>query len=107
VTIIKMPKYPCSFCKKKEATQFCDFVIDHWWTSAKDNKGRMIGRQEVTCDNQICKECLTNVVGLEYCPSCFKLYEYIQKNHDKRKGRMMGDITFGRFDPEKDGVNDG
>lgn len=105
MTVIQLPKYPCSFCKKNESTQFCDFVIDHWWTTAKDEKGHMIGSQDVTCDNQLCKECVTSVAGKEFCPSCNKLYEYVKKNHDKRKGRMMTDIVFGHFKVEVAGTN--
>lgn len=46
-----MPKYPCTFCRKNEATQLCDFVVGYSWTSAKDERGRMIGRYHETCDN--------------------------------------------------------
>ncbi|MBY0052303.1 hypothetical protein ABE205_19430 [Brevibacillus agri] len=99
VEVLKMPKYPCSFCKKNEATQFCDFVIGYAWTSAKDEKGRMIGGYHETCDNEICKECATTVHGgFDFCPSCNKLREMIEKQHDKRGGRMMKDIVFGRYE---------
>lgn len=94
--VLKMPKYPCSFCKKKEATQFCDFVIGYAWTSAKDEKGRMIGGHHLTCDNQICKECATTIGGFDFCPSCNELRKMIEEKHDRRPGRLMADIVFGR-----------
>lgn len=95
--VVKMPKYPCSFCKKNEATQFCDFVIGYGWTSAKE-KGRMIGGYHITCDNQICKECATSVPGgFDFCPSCNELLKLIEKKHDRRPGRLLLDITHGRY----------
>lgn len=96
--VTKMPKYPCTFCRRNEATQLCDFVIDYSWTSLKDEKGRMIGSHHITCYNAICKECATKVVGFEFCPSCNDLYKIIQKQHDKRTSRANIDIAFGRFE---------
>jgi len=61
-----MPKYPCTFCRKNEATQLCDFVVGYSWTSAKDERGRMIGRYHETCDNAICKECAQQSHGLSF-----------------------------------------
>lgn len=97
MNIVQMPKYPCSFCKKNEATQLCDFIIGYCWTSAKDEKGRMIGHYHETCDNQICKECAVNVSGFEFCPSCNELHKLVEQKHDKRKGRLLVDIAFGKF----------
>jgi hypothetical protein len=92
---IVLPKYPCSFCKKREATLFCDFVIGYSWTTAKDEKGRMIGSYHETCDNQICGECAIKVSGYDFCPSCDELRKLVEQKHDKRKGRMMIDILGG------------
>ncbi|NGQ95029.1 hypothetical protein G3578_07495 [Brevibacillus sp. SYP-B805] len=95
VEVLKMPKYPCSFCKKKEATQFCDFVIGYAWTSAKE-KGKMIGGYHVTCDNEICKDCATTAPGgFDFCPSCNELRRMIEEKHDKRPGKLMAAIAFG------------
>ncbi|MDR6776291.1 RNA polymerase subunit RPABC4/transcription elongation factor Spt4 [Paenibacillus peoriae] len=94
--VFKMPKYPCPFCKKREATQLCDFIIDHFFTTAKDEKGRMIGMQHETCNNQMCTKCMTVYGGLEFCPSCSKLWKYIQDNHERKPGRLYYDTLFGR-----------
>lgn len=96
MNIIKLPKYPCSFCKKNEATQLCDFVVGYAWTSMKDEKGRMIGRYHETCNNQICKSCATNHAGYDLCPSCNELYKLIQKKHDRRIGNFLIDLVSGR-----------
>ncbi|MFF2528195.1 hypothetical protein ACFVS2_04690 [Brevibacillus sp. NPDC058079] len=43
VEVLKTPKYPCSICKRKEATQFCDFVIGYGLlarTTTSKNDGR-------------------------------------------------------------------
>jgi hypothetical protein len=98
-TVQRMPKYPCTFCKKNEATQLCDFVVDYSWTSAKDQKCRMIGGYHETCDNAICKDCATNVSGFEFSPSYNMLHALIQKEHDKRKSKVSIDIAFGRYEP--------
>lgn len=87
--IVQMPEHPCSFCRKNEATQLCDFVVDYCWTTAKDKYGRMLGLQRETCDNQICKKCAVAVCGHELCPSCKKLYDYVRANHDRRMRRLM------------------
>ncbi|WP_052092214.1 hypothetical protein NYE80_24105 [Paenibacillus sp. FSL H7-0357] len=96
--VAKMPKYPCTFCRRNEATQLCDFVVGYLWTSAKDQRGHMIGGHHETCDNGICKECATNVAGFEFCPSCNKLHAMIQKDHDKRRSKLNIDIAFGRVE---------
>lgn len=96
MSLVDFHKYPCSFCKKREATQFCDFVIDYSATlflSPRD--GGILPPRPATCDNQICKECATQYNGHEFCPSCTKLHDYVKRNHDKRPGRMMLDIVFG------------
>lgn len=60
--VARMPKYPCTFCRKNEATQLCEFVV-----------GRMIGSYHEKCDNVICKECATTLSGFEFSPSCNEL----------------------------------
>lgn len=82
--VIQLPKYPCPFCKRNEATQLCDFVVDYGWTTAKDDNGRMMGSYTITCDNEMCKECADNIGGHEFCPSCKKLYDYVKENHERR-----------------------
>lgn len=99
---IVLPKYPCSFCKKREATQFCDFVIGYSWTTAKDENGKMIGPQQKTCDNQICKECATNICGYDFCPSCNELRMLVERKHDKRRGGLMIDIVLGEFQVDEE-----
>jgi len=101
LSIHQLHKYPCSFCKKNAATQFCDFVIDYAWTSAKNEKRQMIGSHHITCDNQICKGCTTNHGGFEFCPSCEKLHQLIKEQHDRRKGRMMLDMVFDRYEQKE------
>jgi hypothetical protein len=98
MNVVKMPKYPCPFCKKNESTQFCDFVIDYTWTSMQDSKGRMIGARQITCDNQMCTDCLKKVSCMEFCPKCYELYEYVQKNHKRMPGRLMWDSIHGKTD---------
>ena len=85
--VLALPTRPCSFCHKKEATQLCDFVVDYVWTSMKDKHGHIIGPLHITCDNEICKDCAMRIGGHEFCPSCHKLYLYVEQNHDRRKRR--------------------
>jgi len=80
VTIVQMPDNPCPYCHKNEATQLCDFVVDYIWTTHPKHFGRMT----LTCDNPMCKDCATSVAGHEFCPTCAKLHEYIQQNHEHR-----------------------
>ena len=71
-TVVSLPKHPCPFCRRNEATELCDFV--DIWTLHPGNFG--ILRQ--TCNNKMCKECATTVDGHEFCPDCAKLYEHIR-----------------------------
>lgn len=97
MTVVTMPKYPCSFCKKNEATQFCDFVVDYAATLfLSPRNGGIMPPHPTTCDNQICKACAIQYNGHEFCPSCNTLHSYIRKHHDRRTGRMMADIVFGK-----------
>lgn len=100
MAIRKLPKYPCSFCRKNEATQFCDFVIGY--TGATFYRDGIEPPSHVTCDNQICKECAIDHAGHEFCPSCEELRKYVQNHHDKRPGMMMADIVLGRYEVEED-----
>lgn len=57
-----MPKNLCSVCKKREATQLCDYISEHIWTS---NHGHM----PITCDKPLCKECSIRMGGgYDFCP---------------------------------------
>ncbi|MCY9545176.1 hypothetical protein M5X02_31610, partial [Paenibacillus alvei] len=99
--VVKMPKHPCPFCKKNDSTQLCDFVIGTAWTTVKDEKGHMIGSYYETCDNEMCKECASlQTGGYEYCPSCQKLHEYVQKNHVRRPRPMAVAQIMGRYGDE-------
>lgn len=103
MNVLSMPKYPCSFCRKNEATQFCDFVIDYASTTFRSPRdGGIIPPHPTTCDNQLCKGCVIQYNGHEFCPSCNKLHQYIQVNHDRKPGRMMSDIVFGKFKEEEE-----
>lgn len=63
-------KNPCPVCKKREATQLCDFVIDYIWTTI-DFK-----TESVTCDLPLCKECAYEVgVNVDLCPHHYRLYQ--------------------------------
>ena len=80
-----MPENPCPFCGKNEATQLCDFVVDYsTMTFCKRGKGCEIKQVQHTCDNAICTECVTEVGGHEFCPTCTELYEYVRKHHKRR-----------------------
>lgn len=103
MAVIKMPKYPCSFCRKNEATQLCDFVVDYSnaiFFSGKD--GGVMPPHPDTCDNEICKSCAIQYNGHEFCPSCEKLHQHIKRNHDKRKGWLKYDTLFGREEEKQD-----
>lgn len=102
MSVIHMPKYPCAFCTKNESTQFCDFVVDYCSTIFfSPRSGGIMPPHPETCDNQMCKSCAIPYNGHEFCPSCYKLHQYILSNHDKRKGRMMTDIVFADIRKEK------
>lgn len=97
--VIQMPKYPCAFCKKREATQLCDFVIGYertFFASGRD--GWIDPPKRRTCDNEICSECVTSHEGFEHCPSCEELYQHVKKNHDRRPQKWMAAVAFGRVD---------
>ena len=99
MTIQQFHKYPCAFCKKKEATQFCDFVVGYRGQTIFSGKDGYVSPPSTeTCDNQVCKDCMTDYEGHEFCPDCVKLNAYIVLNHVKRKGMMMTDIIFGRLE---------
>ncbi len=77
--VIHIPENACPFCRKNEATQLCDFVVDYIWTTIPSR----FGRQTITCDNPMCKECATNVAGHEFCPVCKELYDYVRSHHER------------------------
>lgn len=95
MSIQQFHKYPCSFCKKNEATQLCDFVVDYGAgiLFSSRNGGHMPPHPE-TCDNQICKSCAIRYNGHEFCPSCDKLFKYIIANRDRRMNRLLTDKVF-------------
>lgn len=75
--VINMPQNPCPFCRRNEATQLCDFVVDYVLTTHPKHFGRM----SLTCDNPMCKECATNVAGHEFYPVCEKLHAHVRSHH--------------------------
>lgn len=98
MSIVQFHKYPCSFCKKNEATQLCDFVVDYSGTLfLSPRMGGIQPPQPDTCDNQICKECAFQYNGHEFCPSCKELHALVKKNHDKRRGNLMMDMAMGKL----------
>jgi hypothetical protein len=95
--VIKKPEYPCSFCKRREATQFCDFVFDYQGTIfMSERDGGIQAPSPVTCDNEICSECAAKYNGHDFCPSCESLRKQLKLAHDKRHGKLMMDGAMGR-----------
>lgn len=94
MTVVQMPKYPCSFCRRNEATQLCDFVIDYGGAIIFCGKdGGIEPPHPITCDNEICTECAVKYNGHEFCPSCAELHKLVLQNHDRRMRRMPLFIT--------------
>ena len=99
--VVKLPKRPCPFCHKHEATRLCDFVIDYIWTTAKDDHGNMIGITTEPCSNEICESCATKINGHDLCPTCYKLYLYVKENHERRLGIRRGSRWFNEKEDEE------
>jgi hypothetical protein len=57
---IKLPENPCAICRKREATQLCDFVIYYVWTSHH-------GNGTLTCDLPMCTECSDQRGSHDFC----------------------------------------
>lgn len=64
--IKKFPENPCAICRKEEATQLCDFVVDYIWTSKS-------GTVHLTCDLPMCKNCAHNRSGHDFCVQHYKM----------------------------------
>ncbi|OZS79463.1 hypothetical protein CF394_00735 [Tetzosporium hominis] len=62
----KVFENPCAICRKREATQLCDFVTEYFWVS---HKGQVTG----TCDLPICRDCAHESGGHDFCPEHKKM----------------------------------
>ena len=74
---------PCAICKKREATQLCDYVIDYdhtliFFRNWKDFKEANESPRYETCDLPICKECSHERNNLDFCPHHYKLHQQVQ-----------------------------
>ena len=59
--MIPLPEDPCALCRKREATQLCDFVTRYYWTSTE-------GCTTGTCDLPMCLECAHSIGAHDFCP---------------------------------------
>jgi hypothetical protein len=94
--IVSLPKYPCSFCKRNEATQLCDLgnrlLLDECQGSERKNSWWLTSNMRLPDMN----DCAVNVNSFEFRPSCNDLHKTIQEKHDKRKCRLLIDSVFGK-----------
>lgn len=78
----KVFENPCPICRKREATQLCDYIVryDNSIMFIRNrnlfNKVNAPGYKHETCDLPLCKEC-AYVVGtnVDMCPHHFKLFQ--------------------------------
>ncbi len=105
--IAKIYKYMCPFCRRREATLFCDFVVDYPGTLFASGKNGFIESWQQTCNAQMCTDCAHKVNGAhDFCPDCNKLHLYVQqayqKNKSKEKLRMYVDSILEEDTHERD-----
>lgn len=79
--ILEIPENPCAICRKREATQLCDFVVDYFWMSHK-------GNVTSTCDLPMCKECSTYYSGHDFCPEHYKMLPDLKLKDPVMKKRI-------------------
>lgn len=72
----------CPICKKREATQLCDYVIDYdnsiiFFRNRKlFNEVNAPGYKHSTCDLPLCKECSHEIgTNVDVCPYHYKLHQ--------------------------------
>lgn len=97
----KIFENPCAICRKKEATQLCDYVIRY------DNSTIFIGNykefveensrcKHESCDLPICKECAKEGgQNVDFCPHHYKLHlqvelpKHLQKAQRREKAKQF------------------
>lgn len=85
---VQIYKYMCPFCRRREATQFCDFIVGYARMFASGKNGFVEDYHE-TCNVQMCKECANLVGGSEFCPDCNKLHGIVKAAYAKNsKGKL-------------------
>lgn len=77
----KVFESPCAMCKKREATQLCDYIVRYdnsvvFLRNRIDfNKANSPGRKHETCDLPICKDCSHDIgMNVDVCPHHYKLH---------------------------------
>ncbi len=72
---------PCPICKKREATQLCDYIIhyDNGIMFVRNrqlfNKVNSPGYKHETCDLPLCEECAYEIgANVDVCPHHYKLH---------------------------------
>ncbi|SET85057.1 hypothetical protein SAMN05216389_14012 [Oceanobacillus limi] len=73
---------PCTICRKREATQLCDYIIEYHPVIFFRDYKRFIEQkayQHETCDLPLCKECARKAQpGYDFCPHHYALYKQIE-----------------------------
>lgn len=92
-------KNPCPICKKRKATQLCDYVIQYnsgiifvrdsgnsYMSSYRMTKEETEAYKYWTCDLPLCKDC-SHQIGyhIDICPHHFKLHQQIELPEHLRK----------------------
>lgn len=91
----------CAICKKREATQLCDYIIryDNSIIFVRNrilfNKLNSAGYKHETCDLPLCKECAKSVGNhVDLCPHHYQLHQQVELPENLRmaQARSKGKI---------------
>jgi hypothetical protein len=101
----KVFEHPCAICRKREATQLCDYVIGYnnsiiFIRDYKKFIEENSACKHETCDLPICKECAKNAGhNLDFCPHHYELYlqkelpEHLKKAQLREKARQFSSMN--------------
>lgn len=91
----KVFENPCPICKKREATQLCDYIVRYdngiifFRHRPLFNKVNSPGYKHETCDLPLCKECAVEVgTDADICPHHYKLYQQAELPEELERARM-------------------
>lgn len=63
---------PCAICKRKEATQLCDYIISYeetYFVSDYRQFKELNACKHNTCDLPLCKDCAARHGSHDFCPT--------------------------------------
>ncbi|MED4581854.1 hypothetical protein P9578_03575 [Brevibacillus choshinensis] len=88
---------PCAMCRKRKATQLCDYIIEYrsnpiFFRNYEAFQDSIKFCNDETCDLPLCKECSQEMNGADLCPHHYELQQQAELPEHLRRAQTQSKV---------------